>query len=104
MDGGYTWTPLVAMPGTGCARPRLLMLGGGFAPLLMSGGRMKNNGTNDNLLWIEWTGLGPGYPPKPPVWDMYSISYFHNKLAARALPRFTAVRFYRPPPLVTKLA
>lgn len=39
MDGGFTWTPLAAMPGTGCARPRLLMLGGGFAPLLMSGGK-----------------------------------------------------------------
>eukprot|EP01045_Picozoa_sp_COSAG04_P042441 COSAG04_NODE_13408_length_607_cov_1.330709_1_plen_27_part_01 len=25
------------MAGTGCARPRLLTLGGGYAPLLMSG-------------------------------------------------------------------
>jgi hypothetical protein len=32
------------------------MLGGGYAPLLMSGGRMKNNGSDDNLLWVDWKG------------------------------------------------
>ena len=32
------------------------MLGDGYAPLLMSGGRMKNNGSDDNLLWVDWKG------------------------------------------------
>ena len=46
------------MVGTGCARPRLLTLGGGYAPLLMSGSRMKigPEGSDDNLLWIDWQG------------------------------------------------
>eukprot|EP01046_Picozoa_sp_COSAG06_P072752 COSAG06_NODE_21430_length_757_cov_0.784195_1_plen_133_part_00 len=52
LDGGRTWPEMQPMPGTGCARPRLLQLGGGYAPLLMSGGRMKNNGSDDNLLWV----------------------------------------------------
>jgi len=96
MDGGFTWVPLSKMPGTGSARPRLLMLGGGYAPLLMSGGRMKTKavngtgGSDDNHVWVEWSGLGPGYPPKTPVWEAFSVSYVHNLLASRALPRFTA--------------
>lgn len=50
---------------------------------------MRSSGTDDNFVWVEWTGMGPGYPPKPPVWETFSVSYYHNLLAGRALPRFT---------------
>ena len=61
IDGGTTWAPLQPMNGTGSARPRLLMLGGGYAPLLMSGGRMRGAGSDDVSLWVEWSGLGPAW-------------------------------------------
>jgi hypothetical protein len=47
-DQGKTWSTLEEIPNVGCARPRLAMLGGGKGPLLLSGGRQKNNGTQVN--------------------------------------------------------
>ena len=88
LDGGRTWPKMQPMPGTGCARPRLLQLGRGYAPLLMSGGRMKNNGSDDNLLWVDWTGAA--FPASAPQWEMYALSYYHNKLALPGTPKFTA--------------
>jgi hypothetical protein len=76
------------MAGAGCARPRLLQLGDSYAPLLMSGGRMKNNGTDDNDLWISWRGAK--YPAVPPLWEHYSVSYWHNVLSPANVPKFTA--------------
>ena len=79
-DGGRTWPKMQPMPGTGCARPRLLPLGGSFAPLLMSGGRMKVNSngsaSDDNLLWISWQSAS--FPAVEPTgatgWEMYALS------------------------------
>jgi hypothetical protein len=88
LDGGRTWPKMQPMPGTGCARPRLLQLGRGYAPLLMSGGRMKNNGSDDNLLWVDWTGAK--FPAAAPQWETYALSYYHNKLALPGTPKFTA--------------
>ena len=89
VDGGRTWPRLLPMAGTGCARPRLLQLGGGFAPLLMSGGRMKNNGSDDNLLWVGWRGSGyPAYNSSKgfPSWERYAVCYRRN-LPAKPGPK-----------------
>ena len=44
--------------GMGVARPRLLMLGAGKGPLLLSGGRLLTEKTRDILLWVCWDGMG----------------------------------------------
>merc|ERR1712151_232547 len=91
-DGGVTWPKMQPMLGTGCARPRLAMLGDGYAPLLMSGGRMKyatnvTNASVDNLLWVDWNGAA--FPATEPQWEMFALSYYHNLLAPPGTPKFT---------------
>lgn len=82
-DGGKSWSRTEPMPGMGCALPRLLSLGRG-RPLMLAGGRMRNLGTNDILLWVSADGMGR-------QWDMFSLSYWHNKLLPdnRSADRFS---------------
>jgi hypothetical protein len=68
--------------GMGVARPRMLMLGNGKGPLLLSGGRLYTEQTRDILLWVSWDGMGEN-------WETYSLSYHHNSLVKPAL-RFSA--------------
>eukprot|EP00039_Didymoeca_costata_P001094 m.49677 g.49677 ORF g.49677 m.49677 type:complete len:372 (-) comp10623_c0_seq3:173-1288(-) len=86
-DAGVTWTPLQFMPDTGCARPRLAMLGENRSLLLMSGGRMRNIGTDDVFMWVDWSGMR-GNPTPSPEWEKFSISYYHNKLAPSSMTKF----------------
>jgi hypothetical protein len=69
--------------GIGVARPRLLMLGHGKGPLLMSGGRLLTEHTRDILLWISWDGTGRD-------WQTFSLSYQHNALVNDTALRFSA--------------
>lgn len=50
-DDGATWSRAVPIPGAGCARPRLLKLEGG--PLILSGGRLCVEETDDISIWCE---------------------------------------------------
>lgn len=68
-DNGTTWARLAPIPGAGCARPRLLVLGN---YLLLSGGRYRVNGNDSDVkLWISSDGLGE-------AWEEHSLSYQHN--------------------------
>ena len=69
------------IPGTGCARPRLLGLGPG-RPMLLSGGRMCVANTTGLFVWINPSGLPEGN------WTRYSLSYQHNRLAPHPSWRF----------------
>ena len=73
-DLGVTWSRAVPIPGTGCARPRLLGLGPG-RPMLLSGGRMCVANTTGLFVWINPSGLPEGN------WTRYSLSYQHSRLA-----------------------
>jgi hypothetical protein len=91
-DGGRTWSPAAAIPNAGCARPRLLHLGydpvfGGTAPApaVLTGGRWRNHGTTDILLWTNEDGMGGAGEWAGPT----SISYWHNALAPNASWRFS---------------
>ena len=66
-DSGSTWSRVEAIPGTGCARPRLLSLGPG-APLIMSGGRLCIESMTGLFLWINPSGQ------RGDDWERYSIS------------------------------
>ena len=95
LDAGRTWSPLAVLNGTGSARPRLLQLGDGFGPLVLSGGRMKDAANNisqtfDNNLWVNFAGI-KGYPPSRPLpaWEMWAVSYLHNSLTPASAPKFT---------------
>jgi hypothetical protein len=65
-DRGSSWTKAAPI-GAGCARPRLLQLGG---TMLLSGGRMRNMNTSDVILWSS-TDNGE-------TWAVHSISAAHN--------------------------
>jgi hypothetical protein len=57
-DYGLTWSAPREMNdtsgrGMGVCRPRLLMLGDGKGPLLLSGGRLYTEKTRDVLLWVR---------------------------------------------------
>jgi len=71
-DQGSTWSLGRPIPGTGCARPRLLSLGVG-KPMLMSGGRMCSSNMTGLFVWLNRLGLP--YAP----WEIFSLSYQHNK-------------------------
>jgi hypothetical protein len=91
-DYGKTWTLGVEIPNAGCARPRMLHLGydpvfGGTnpAPLILTGGRWRNHGTTDILLWYNEDGMGGATDWAGPV----SISYWHNALATNETWKFS---------------
>ena len=82
-DSGRSWSIPREMNdtvgrGMGVARPRMLMLGNGKGPLLLSGGRLYTEHTRDILLWVCWDGMGQD-------WETYSLSYHHNALVKPAL-------------------
>jgi hypothetical protein len=98
-DGGRTWTKAVPMTRdrAGCVWPRLLTLGKSAAPpstdvdaaaaadngpVLLSGGRLCNEGITGLFLWAnEGMARTPGTPNanlSTPVWKRISISAAHN--------------------------
>ena len=86
-DDGTSWSRPREMNdttgrGMGVARPRMLMLGNGKGPLLLSGGRLYTEQTCDILLWVSWDGMGEN-------WETYSLTYRHNSLVKPSL-RFSA--------------
>lgn len=80
-DEGRTWSGPRAIANAGSARPRLLMLGNGKGPLLLSGGRSVNRGKWDITLWVSHDGMGE-------EWEEYSLTYRHNALVANASLRY----------------
>ena len=62
--------------------PQLLSLGRNM-PVVLGGGRLRNLGTSDILLWLNNDGMGESFEP-------YSLSYWHNQLATGTIPRFNA--------------
>merc|ERR1712232_294968 len=68
------------MYGLGCADPQQLRVGNS---LVLSGGRMMNNGTSDVLLWVNADGMATS-------WDAYSLSYWHNLLEPNNSLHFTS--------------
>jgi hypothetical protein len=88
-DGGRTWSKEIPMQDMGCAKPELMLLDstpggvgstGSPQPVLLGGGRKRLMNTSDVLLWSSADGMGQ-------VWEEFSVSYWHNLLAAAALPR-----------------
>jgi len=78
---GRTWSAPKEMPGLGCARPRLLVLGDA---VLLSGGRRRLPPfhTTDVDLWINREGGRSG------TWQHFSVSGQHNLLEPNATRRF----------------
>jgi hypothetical protein len=84
-DTGQTWTKLRPMNGTGCARPRLLLLGD---TLLLSGGRMRapvdliNKGGSQGVsVWAADVSDRALVQSAPPIsWVRHDVSYWHNFL------------------------
>lgn len=76
----------------GCAKPELLRVSAGAStnaaaaeattPVILGGGRLRNMDTSDILLWESPDGMGES-------WHEYSISYWHNRLAAANVSKFT---------------
>ena len=79
-DQGKDWTKAVPIKGAGCARPRLLKLAAG--PLLLSGGRLCVEDTDDISMWLNSDGLAGTAPggQLPGEWAKTSVSYWHNRL------------------------
>ena len=83
-DAGYTWRTLNATSSTtGSVRPTMVVLGDGYAPLLLAGGY------RDPTLYVDWTGAA-GFPVAVPVFQPVSLSWLHNALAAGDDPKFSA--------------
>lgn len=84
-DSGKTWTKLHPMNGTGCARPRLVLLGD---TLLLSGGRMRapvdlinKQGSQGVSVWTADVSDRASIQSAPPkVWARHDVSYWHNLL------------------------
>jgi hypothetical protein len=83
-DLGRTWTPPSPMAGTGCARPRLLLVGGA---LLLAGGRLRYKTADgvgfstDSDLWVaDATAVATSSGSASPQWEVYAVSYLHNTL------------------------
>jgi hypothetical protein len=70
----------VPIPGAGCARPRLLKLTGG--PLILSGGRLCVESTDDISIWVNADGMAGAATGGPGLWTKYSVSYWHNRMWA----------------------
>jgi hypothetical protein len=71
-DHGVHWSTPVEIPRAGTARPRVTSFGSG-AWVLLSGGRMFNQGKNDLGLW--WSSDGGETRSR---WGGTSLSYVHN--------------------------
>ena len=78
-DTGLTWSKPSFIVGAGSAMPSIMRLG---KSLVMSGGRNCNNINHtidgvrrgaDLMLWLSADGMAES-------WDMYSLSYWHNRL------------------------
>jgi hypothetical protein len=78
-DFGRSWSSATPIPGTGCARPRLLSLGVG-RPVLMSGGRRCVANETGLYLWINPSGMPNA------AWERHSLSYAHNVGWSKAHP------------------
>jgi hypothetical protein len=84
-DMGKTWRKLQPMNGTGCARPRLLLLGD---TLLMTGGRMRapvdlinHQGSQGVSVWAADVSDRSTVAAGPPAaWVRHDVSYWHNRL------------------------
>ena len=63
----------------GCCRPRLLRLG---KSLLLSGGRCTPHAAADNHLWLNTAGDAAAR-------TRHSLSYWHNRLAPPAMPKYS---------------
>ena len=68
------------IPGAGCVWPRLLKLKSG--PLVLSGGRLCVEKTDDISIWVNADGMAGASSGGPGVWTKYSVSYWHNKMWA----------------------
>ena len=68
----------VPIPGAGCARPRLLKLAGG--PLILSGGRLCVEDTDDISIWVNEDGMAGAVKGGPGIWTKHSVSYWHNTM------------------------
>ena len=82
-DEGRHWSGPFELPNTGSCRPRLLMMGGGKGPLILSGGRSVNRGRYDVSMWVNWDGMGA-------TWEEHSLSYVHNERISDPLFQFGA--------------
>ena len=88
-DEGASWSKGKALPGVGCVKPRLLMLGEKAAngalkkgapagPLILSGGRLCVENVTDVFVWLNEDGLAGAAGSKlaaDKVWRKHSISY-----------------------------
>ena len=54
-DEGRHWSGPFELPNTGSCRPRLLMMGGGKGPLILSGGCSVNRGRYDVSMWVTFS-------------------------------------------------
>ena len=71
LDHGVTWSDPKAIPGTGCARPRVKQLSGGA--LLLTGGRLCVENKTGIFLWVNPKGDAD-------EWTRHSITAAHNQL------------------------
>ena len=74
---GRTWSVPMTIPKAGTARPRVTSFGGSW--LLLTGGRMFNQGRNDLGLWWSADGAATDYG-----WHGTSLTYVHNLLAVNS--------------------
>lgn len=90
-DGGQTWGNEAPLNDMGCAKPELVRVSATPADadvgsindrIVLGGGRLRNLDTSDILLWESSDGIAQS-------WQEYSISYWHNHLAAGNVSRFT---------------
>eukprot|EP01051_Picozoa_sp_SAG22_P011734 SAG22_NODE_1156_length_5335_cov_2.046600_1_plen_648_part_10 len=103
-DRGETWSKAEMLPGMGCVKPRLMLIGGSGAgaavdkALLLSGGRLCKENVTDLFVWINGGGMagfksssrsepsgggaaaGGGGEVASEVWRKHSLSYLHNLL------------------------
>ena len=75
-DQGASWSRAVPIPGAGCVRPKLLKLAGG--PLILSGGRLCVEKTDDISIWVNDDGMAGAATGGPGKWTKHSVSYWHN--------------------------
>jgi hypothetical protein len=76
------------MPGTGCARPRLLLVG---STLLMAGGRKRYSPDPSQAIQVWSADAASARGTDPPAWTRHDISHHHNRLAQPGQDLFTSV-------------